>query len=267
VLGFSHSTLIDNTSKAIGNILIFQDLTAIKEMEQEVEKNKRLAFIGEMSAVLAHELRNPLASLSGSIQILQRDLELEGTDQKLMDIILRGRDQLETLARDFLLLAKPNPGDRTTINVKKIIDTIIESDRYGPDWNEPITIEEAWGDWNDVYGNEAEIRQALGNILMNSLQSMPEGGILTIKTDTLDNGEEKEFLQIDIEDTGIGIGKEHHEKILEPFYTTKEMGTGLGLAIVNRIIESHGGKFTIDSKLNKGTHCTILLPIGENRRS
>jgi two-component system sensor histidine kinase PilS (NtrC family) len=267
ILGFSHSNLIDSKSKTIGKILIFQDLTTIKEMEREVERNKRLAFIGEMSAVLAHELRNPLASLSGSIQILHRDLELEGTDQRLMDIILRGKDQLEALARDFLLLARPNPGDRTAVNVKKIIDTIIESDRYGSDWNEPIDIKEVWCDRNEVYGNEAEIRQALGNILINALQAMPEGGILTIKTDTLGNGEDKEFLKIYIEDTGVGIGEEHHEKILEPFYTTKETGTGLGLAIVNRVIESHGGKLTIDSKLNEGTQCTILLPIDENRRS
>jgi two-component system sensor histidine kinase PilS (NtrC family) len=267
ILGFSHSNLINSKSQTIGKILIFQDLTTIKEMEREVERNKRLAFIGEMSAVLAHELRNPLASLSGSIQILQRDLELEGSDQRLMDIILRGKDQLEDLARDFLLLARPNPGDRTTINVKTIIDTIIESDRYGSDWNEPINIKEVWCDRNEVYGNEAEIRQALGNILINALQSMPEGGSLTIKTDTLDNGDDKEFLKIYIEDTGVGIGEEHHEKILEPFYTTKETGTGLGLAIVNRVIESHGGKFTIDSKLNEGTQCTILLPLDENRRS
>jgi len=267
ILGFSHSNLMDGSNETIGNILIFQDLTTIKKMEREVERNKRLAFIGEMSAVLAHELRNPLASLSGSIQILQRDLELEGTDQKLMDIILRGKDQLEDLAKDFLLLARPNPGDRTTINVKKIIETIIESDRYGPDWNEPIEIEEVWCNRNEVYGNEAEIRQALGNILINALQSMPEGGIMTIKTDTLVNGDDKEFLKIYIEDTGMGIEEKHHDKILEPFYTTKEMGTGLGLAIVNRIIESHGGKFTIDSKLDKGTHCTILLPIEENGRS
>ncbi|MBN2515141.1 MAG: PAS domain S-box protein [Deltaproteobacteria bacterium] len=266
ILGFSHSNLMDGKSKKIGQILIFQDLTSKKEMEREVEKNKRLAFIGEMSAVLAHELRNPLASLSGSIQILQRDLELEGTDQKLMDIILRGKDQLENLAKDFLLLARPNPGNRTTINVKKIIHTIVESDRCGPDWNDPITIEEEWGDWNNVYGNEVEIRQALGNIVMNALQSMPEGGILKIKTDTLVT-QDKEFLQINIEDTGIGIGKEHHDKILEPFYTTKETGTGLGLAIVNRVIESHGGNFTIDSKLNEGTQCIILLPIDSDRSS
>lgn len=266
ILGFSHSNLMDGRNKKIGQILIFQDLTTIKEMEREVEKNKRLAFIGEMSAVLAHELRNPLASLSGSIQILQRDLELEGTDQRLMDIILRGKDELENLAKDFLLLARPNPGDRTTINVKKIIGTIIESDRYGPDWNEPIEIDETWCDRNEVYGNEAEIRQALGNVLLNALQSMPEGGILRIKTDTIVK-QDREFLQIRIEDTGVGIGEEHHEKILEPFYTTKETGTGLGLAIVNRVIESHGGRFNIDSNLNEGTRCSIILPLYEDRRS
>ncbi len=266
-LGFSFSPLIDSKGESIGGIIIFQDLTAIKEMEREVEKNKRLALIGEMSAILAHELRSPLVSISGSIQLLEKGLDLEGTDKKLMDIIIRGKDQLESLARDFLLLARPSPVDPCAMDVKNMIDDIIESVQFGPDWNENIEVVKELCDQNSVYGNEMEIRQALWNIALNAVQSMPDGGKFKIRTATVMNENGKEYLEIRIGDTGSGIGKEYLDRILEPFYTTKEKGTGLGLAIVNRVVESHEGKLRIDSELNKGTQCIVLLPKNMDRRS
>jgi len=261
MLGLSFSSLMDSKGKSIGKIIIFQDLTSIKEMEKEVEKNKRLALIGEMSAILAHELRSPLTSISGSIQVLEKGLHLGGTDKKLMGIIIRGKNQLETLARDFLLLARPSPGDPCVMDVKNMIDDIIESIQFGPDWNENIKVVKELCDQNSVYGNETEIRQALRNIVLNAVQSMPDGGNLKIETTTVRNEEGKEYLDISIDDTGYGIGKEYIDKILEPFYTTKERGTGLGLAIVSRVVESHEGKFMIESESGKGTKCTILLPV------
>jgi len=267
MLGFSFSPLIDSKGESIGRIIIFQDLTSIKKMEREVEKNKRLALIGEMSAILAHELRSPLVSISGSVQLLEKGLDLEGTDKKLMDIIIRGKDQLESLARDFLLLARPSPGDPCTMDVKNMINDIIESVKFSPDWNENIEVVKELCDQNSVYGNEMEIRQALWNIALNAVQSMPDGGKFKIRTATVMNEKGKEYLEISIDDTGSGIGKEYLDRILEPFYTTKERGTGLGLAIVNRVVESHEGKLRIDSELNKGTRCIVLLPKNLDRRS
>ncbi len=267
MLGFSFSPLIDSKGESIGRIIIFQDLTSVKEMEREVEKNKRLALIGEMSAILAHELRSPLVSISGSIQLLEKGLDLEGTDKKLMDIIIRGKDQLESLARDFLLLARPSPGDPREMDVKNMIDDIIESVQFGPDWNEDIEVVRELCDQNSVYGNEMEIRQAIWNIALNAVQSMPDGGKFKIRTATVMNENGKKYLEIRIGDTGSGIGKEYLDRILEPFYTTKEKGTGLGLAIVNRVVESHEGKLRIDSELNKGTQCIVLLPKNMDRRS
>ena len=267
MLGFSFSPLIDSKGESIGRIIIFQDLTSVKEMEREVEKNKRLALIGEMSAILAHELRSPLVSISGSIQLLEKGLDLEGTDKRLMDIIIRGKDQLESLARDFLLLARPSPGDPCAMDVKNMIDDIIEAVQFGPDWNENIEVVKELCAQNSVYGNEMEIRQALWNIALNAVQSMPDGGKFKIRTATVMNENGKEYLEIRIGDTGSGIGKEYLDRILEPFYTTKEKGTGLGLAIVNRVVESHEGKLRIDSELNKGTQCIVLLPKNMDRRS
>jgi two-component system sensor histidine kinase PilS (NtrC family) len=266
VLGFSLSPLIDRNGKEIGKILIFQDLTHIKEMEGEVERSKRLAMIGEMSAVLAHELRNPLASISGSIQLLKKDLKLTGTDERLMDIVLRGKDHLENLARDFLLLARPSMDKRSVMNIKDIIDDLIESIRFGPDWNDDVTIETLLCEQDEVYGNETEIRQVFLNIIVNALQSMPDGGKLEVASRGVKR-DGNEVLEISISDTGCGISEEHLKKIQEPFYTTKEMGTGLGLAIVNRVIESNMGEFKVESEANKGTICTISIPRNYDRRS
>ena len=260
VLGFSVSPLIDSKDRKIGEIVIFQDLTASKDMEREVERSKSLALIGEMAAGLAHEIRNPLASLCGSIQMLQKNLELDKTDERLMRIILRGRDQLENLVRNFLLLARPNLDGRQEINIKYLMDDILESLRHSPDWHENIKVVMALSDQTGIYGNMTEIKQALWNLVLNAVQSMSNSGRLKIETRPVILDNLKEYLEIRISDNGCGIEKDDSSKIFEPFYTTKERGTGLGLAIVNRIVESHGGKIRIESELEKGAGCILLLP-------
>ncbi len=259
ILGCSVSPLVDGNRKKIGNILIFQDLTVIKEMERQIEKNKQLAFIGEMAASLAHEIRNPLASISGPIQMLSEDLRLDETDRRLMQIVLRGKDRLEGFVKDFLLLARPKQSERKDIDVKAIIDDVLESLRFNPEWHEHIEISMDLCDQTGIYGNKAEIRQAIWNLILNAVQAMPEGGILKIET----SPDEKKYLEIRISDNGCGIKEKDQDRVFEPFYTTKENGTGLGMAIVNRIVESHMGKIRIKSKPGKGTDCIVLLPIKE----
>ena len=261
-LGCSVSFLNDGTEKRIGDILVFQDLTAIKKMELILEKNRRLAFIGEMAAGLAHEMRNPLASISGSIQVLHKSLPLNEPDERLMQIILRGKDQLESFMRDFLLLSRPTPGIPEMIKITDIIEDIIESIRYLPDWRDDIQVIKSLQDHLPfIRANKTEIRQLIWNVLMNAIQSMPNGGRVTIETgkDTTDISA-GQFLEIKISDNGQGIMENDLGKIFEPFYTTREKGTGLGLAIVNRIVEGHAGKIKVDSRSGEGTTFMIWLP-------
>ena len=261
-LGCSVSFLNDGTGKRIGDILVFQDLTAIKKMELILEKNRRLAFIGELAAGLAHEMRNPMASISGSIQVLHKSLPLNEPDERLMQIILRGKDQLESFMRDFLLLSRPTPGMSEMIKITDIIEDILESIRYLPDWRDDIQVIKSLQDHLPfIRANKTEIRQLIWNVLMNAIQSMPNGGRVTIETgkDTPDIST-GQFLEIKISDNGQGIMENDLGKIFEPFYTTREKGTGLGLAIVNRIVEGHAGKIKVDSKSGKGTTFTIWLP-------
>ena len=261
-LGCSVSFLNDGTEKRIGDILVFQDLTAIKKMELILEKNRRLAFIGEMAAGLAHEMRNPLASISGSIQVLHKSLPLNETDERLMQIILRGKDQLESFMRDFLLLSRPTPGIPEMIKITDIIEDILESIRYLPDWRDDIQVIKSLQDHLPfIRANKTEIRQLIWNVLMNAIKSMPNGGRVTIQTgkDTTDISA-GQFLEIKISDNGQGIMENDLGKIFEPFYTTREKGTGLGLAIVNRIVEGHAGKIKVDSRSGEGTTFMIWLP-------
>ncbi|MBW2673517.1 MAG: PAS domain S-box protein [Deltaproteobacteria bacterium] len=260
-LGFSIYPLIDQEGNGIGRIFIFQDLTSIKEMEREIEKNRKLALMGEMSAVLAHELRSPLASISGSIRLLMEGLKLEGSDRKLMEVILMGKDQLENLVRDFLLFARPDTLNCCEVDVEDIMDEVLESARFSPGWNEDVAVIKNLCANNEVYGNSIEIRQTLWNIVLNAFQAMPDGGTLEVETRPDIDEDNREILTISVSDNGYGIEQKHMNKVREPFYTTKEKGTGLGLAIVNRIVESHGGTFRIESEPDRGTRCTIALPV------
>jgi len=262
-LGLSIYPLIDPEGNGIGRIFIFRDLTSIKEMEREIEKNRKLALMGEMSAVLAHELRSPLASISGSTKLLMEGLRLKGSDRKLMEIILMGKDQLENLVRNFLFFSRTDTLNRSTIDVGEIVIEILGTVRFSPGWNENVEIVKGLCNHNKVYGNGTEIRQALWNIVLNALQAMPDGGVLTIETRSDVDKDNREVLEISVSDTGCGIEKKQMSKMHEPFYTTKEKGTGLGLAIVDRIVESHRGTFRIESELDKGTRCIVVLPIAE----
>ena len=255
------STLKGSTGKRIGDIVIFQDITSLIEMEEALEKSKRLAIIGEMAAGLAHEMRNPLASLSGSIQILKRDLQLNAVDEKLMHIILRGKDQLDHIIKDFLLLARPATGDRERIFIKEIIEGVMESIQYLPDWNNDIRVRLELSDNLSIYANRTEIREVVWNLVINAVQSMPEGGELSVETRKIYDGANGESLEMQVSDTGYGIDEKCLDRIFEPFFTTKERGTGLGLAIVNRIIEGYTGKILIRRGIEKGTICTVSLPL------
>jgi two-component system sensor histidine kinase PilS (NtrC family) len=253
------SPLLDRKHIKIGEIIIIKDETIIKEMETDAQKSKQLALIGEMAAGLAHEIRNPLASLGGSIQLMQKSLDLDPKNQRLMNIILRGRKQLENLVKDFLLLSKSSAKRIDEIHICKLIQDTLESIKYASAWNENIRIHQTCQVKNILSGNQTEIKEIIWNLTINAVQSMPDGGILTVKCNEIDM-KAGSYITIQISDTGCGIENESIQKIFTPFYTTKERGTGLGLAIVNRITESHDGKLSIKSTVGKGSCFTILLP-------
>ncbi|HLA27880.1 MAG TPA: ATP-binding protein [Syntrophales bacterium] len=266
ILGCSVSPLKNNKDERIGDILIFQDLTSIKKMEEIYEKSRRMALIGEMAARLAHEIRNPLASISGSIQVLSRSLYLPHSDERLMRIILRGKEQLESFMKDFLLLARPTPGSPEMIDSREIMEEALDALQYGQDWHEGIEIRKSLEENIFIYANRSEIRQVIWNLLLNALQAMPAEGALTVKTKKNSFDGFPDGLEILVSDTGCGIEEKDLEKVFEPFYTTKEQGTGLGLAIVSRVVEAIKGKIKISSEIGRGTSFLLYLPAQADNR-
>ena len=260
VLGCSMFFLKDSQGTRIGDILVFQDSTEIKEMERHLETSRRLAFVGEMAAGLAHEMRNPLASISGSIQMLRKGLELSLSDERLMQIILRGKDQLESFMKDFLLLSRPTPGIHEAFKIDEIIDDVLDTIKYVPDWRDQIEIMRSSTNQLEIFASKTEIRQLIWNLVMNAVQAMPNGGRLSINArDAMLTGSIP-ALEFEIIDDGLGINESNLGKIFEPFFTTKEKGTGLGLAIVNRIVDGYLGTIMVDSVPGRGTKFSIRLP-------
>jgi len=266
-LGLSVSPLKGKYEKRIGNILIFQDITKIKQMEKDLEKSRNMALIGEMAAGWAHEVRNPLAAITGSIELLKQGMEPEGTNRRLMDIVLRSKDQLETFVRDFLLLARPVPVRRESVDINRIIEEILESVKINKDWHEKIEIKKNFSNDASAFANKEQIRQIIHNLVLNAVQSMGEGGVLTIETRKVLLEDGNEYTEIMISDTGCGIAEEDFEKIFEPFFTKKEKGTGLGLSIVSHIIEGYNGKINIESVIDRGTTCRVWLRVEEKGKT
>jgi two-component system sensor histidine kinase PilS (NtrC family) len=229
-------------------------------MERHLETSRRLAFIGEMAAGLAHEMRNPLASISGSIQMLRKGLRLSSSDERLMQIVLRGKDQLENFMKDFLLLSRPTPGTHEAFNMEEIIDDVLAAIRYVPDWREQIEVVRSSTNHGEIFARKTEIRQLVWNLVMNAIQAMPEGGRISIHTRESMLKESIPALEFEISDDGVGIAGSDLTKIFEPFFTTKDKGTGLGLAIVNRIVDGYQGVIMVDSAPGQGTKFRVRLP-------
>ncbi len=275
-LGCSVSPLRDERGGKLGQIVIFQDLTGLKEMEEEVRRAERLATMGRLAAGMAHEIRNPLASLSGSIQVLREGLDLKDEDRHLMEIITRETNRLNSLISDFLSFARPSEKKEEKVRIQEIIEETLKAFEQSPGGQRGIKIVKEFDGDPLLNADSRQLRQVFWNLLLNASQAMPEGGELTINAKCkMQNANmkrkigsekdlpqpEKDFLEITISDTGVGISEEDLPKIFDPFFTTRDSGSGLGLTIVYKIIESHHGQIKVESTKGKGTTFTILLPV------
>jgi two-component system sensor histidine kinase PilS (NtrC family) len=268
ILGFSMSPLKDSGDREMGDILIFQDLTRLREMEEHVKRSDRLAAIGKMAAGIAHEIRNPLASISGSIEILKEELGNSTQNQALMGIILREVHRLNSLIADFLLFARPISPGRERIQLNRLIEEILQMLGHSPDFNVLIRLETEFEDDLYVQGDPNQVRQVFWNLLINAAQAMPKGGMLKVR---LRKGSPHALLpagrsygEVSVIDSGVGIGEEDIGKIFDPFFTTKERGTGLGLSIVHSIVERYGGKIVVQSRKGRGSVFAVFIPLAES---
>ena len=258
------SDLIGVNNERKGSILILDDITNRHNLEELAARNQKLAAIGELAAGIAHEIRNPLASISGSIQLLKSELPPDDGNEKLMEISLRETDRLNTLIGDFLAYARPNPLSSQLVFIHEMMEDLVELIGGDPKF-EKVRIRIEYAPWvPQLIGDSAKIRQILWNILKNAVEAVLENptGVVWVKVEgiTVLERPEGEGVRFRIRDNGTGMSPETAGKIFDPFFTTKENGTGLGMAIVYQLVKSHQGEITVNSKPGRGTEFTISLP-------
>ncbi len=242
----------------LSGLLAEQERRAKQElwaMEAQVKRVEKLAAIGEMASGLAHEIKNPLASLSGSIQFLREEIPYDPDRDRLMDIILREADRLSALVNDFLMFAKPQPGHARLVELDTAIDEIIKVFTSDNRRNRRILISRQLDEGVIIEIDPEHLRQVLWNLLLNADEAIEGEGRIDIKMHPLD----KNYVCITVADTGCGMTEETMASIFDPFFTVKAKGTGLGLSIVQRIVTSYNGLIDVRSTPGKGTTFTLKL--------
>ncbi|MEI7709000.1 MAG: ATP-binding protein [Chlorobium sp.] len=226
-------------------------------IEEQLRRTEKLSTLGEMAAVLAHEIRNPLGSIRGTAEILKDDYQPGDPKYEFIEIQIKETERLNRVVQDFLHMARPQQAEMQPCPVQKELDTIVTlvsneaKDRQVNLVLQPQPLPAI------INADGEKLRQAFLNIVINALQATPKGGSVTISTTISENG----FCEISFHDTGAGIDADTLGKIFEPFFTTKPEGTGLGLAISKKIIESHNGTLVIESEHACGATVTVRLPI------
>jgi two-component system, NtrC family, sensor histidine kinase PilS len=241
-----------------GYLYTFQDVTEVKRLEREAQLQKRLAAVGEMAAGIAHEIRNPLASMSGSMQILREELELTEDQSQLMDIVLRESERLNETIRSFLAYARPQHAMLQQLDLRRVLQdtaTLLRNSHEVAERhavrldlpNHPVTVE----------GDENHVRQIVWNLATNGLRAMPQGGTLTMRA-AHDAGADGAILTVT--DEGVGIRPDEVDAIFQPFRGSFGKGTGLGLAIVHRLLSDYNATIRVESQPGRGTTFRVRFP-------
>jgi two-component system sensor histidine kinase PilS (NtrC family) len=255
VLGLSMTTLGGDGGTS-GYLFTFQDVTESKRRDFEAHLQKRLAAVGEMAAGIAHEIRNPLASMTGSIQLLRRELPLDPDQAILMDIVLRESERLNQTIRDFLAYARPQRPAHARVQVGRLLAETAALLRNSPDCRPGHRIDAPSTDAGpECVGDEAQLRQVVWNLAVNGLRAMPEGGTLTLRARA-----ERSRVIVEVQDTGRGMGPEQLETLFQPFQSGFAEGLGLGLPIAHRIVTDHGGTIEVASREGEGTVMSVRIP-------
>jgi two-component system sensor histidine kinase PilS (NtrC family) len=255
-LGFSIFPLFAESGETTGLVITFQDLTEVRALEETSRRQDRLAAVGRVAAGIAHEIRNPLASMRGSIQVLRSEVDGESSEAQLMEIILRESDRLNQIITDFLTYARPRSGTPTKIDLREPLRETFTLLRHSPELRPDHVLKEDLPQEPMMTSADiSQIKQVFWNLTRNALHAMPDGGTLRVR---LQHAAGKR-LRLTLTDTGRGMTPEQVERLFEPF-SSATGGTGLGLSIVYQIIRDHGGTINVRSREGQGTTITIELP-------
>lgn len=258
-LGFSFSPLRDLRGNQQGKILIFQDLTKIKEMEERVRLADKLAMLGELASGLAHEIRNPLASIAGSAQILNEGEKVDREDKVLLEIIEKESYRLNNLIKDFLTFAKPDISNIGDVDLGILCEEVIKALSMSGVCSEKVLFNLDVKGKPVVQGDSEKLKQVFWNLLLNAVQAVGDEGRVEVFVD-VKSVQNKIYGCVTFSDSGPGIDPETIDNIFVPFFTTKEGGTGLGLAVTSRLVQFHNGFIKVDKDKRVGARITVFLP-------
>ena len=264
-VGISMSILRGGEKEIRGVIAIFQDLTEVKKLEARMRASDRLAAVGQLAAGIAHEIRNPLASISGSVEVLKDDLKLDGDDLRLLELILRESSRLNTILTDFLNFARVSRSSSGKCDLAKVITEVELLTSTHRQFSNSISISHRFHKpLIMIPGNEDQFKQILWNLILNAAQAIGTGtGQIQMETDEIISDNGSSMIKLSVADNGPGIPEGVREKIFEPFFSTKDGGTGLGLPIVARIVDCLGGKIEVESA-HEWTRLVVYLPQEEH---
>ena len=259
-LGYSISPLFGETGARTGLVITFQDLTQVRALEETSRRQDRLAAVGRVAAGIAHEIRNPLAAMRGSIQVLRSEMDGDPAQAELMEIVLRESDRLNHIITDFLTYARPRPVSLADTDLREPLRETFTLLRHSPETRDEHIIEEDFPEAPvQAQADAAGLRQVFWNLSRNALAAMPAGGRLRVELRPTNHGR----VRITFTDTGAGMSPEQVERLFEPFSSSTTGGTGLGLSIVYQIIRDHGGTINVRSREGHGTTIIIELPASQ----
>jgi two-component system sensor histidine kinase PilS (NtrC family) len=256
-IGFAVSPLSTLDGVAAGYTLIFQDLTEMKKLEAELRLKDRMAAVGELSAGIAHEIRNPLAAIAGSVQVLKSSKSLTPQEQRLMSIVLKESERLNKSISDFLRFVRPQEKRAAAFDVAASLAETLDLLQNSPELHRRHEIHREIDPPSfQLVGDADQIRQVFWNLARNAVQAMPQGGMLTVRTAIEDSA-----YHIIFSDNGRGMSQADLTRLFQPFRTNFPSGTGLGMAISYRIVQEHGGKIDVTSREGVGSSISVSLPL------
>jgi two-component system sensor histidine kinase PilS (NtrC family) len=246
--------LRSGTGEIVGLIAVCEDLSPLKEMEARMRQADRLAAVGRMAANIAHEIRNPLASITGAIEVLVRDADAGGARERLAQIVTRESERLDHIIRDLLEYARPAPLALQPMDLADTLDDVLLLIEHRP-LPEQVKVVRAYAPPLPVLADTQQVRQVMWNLCLNAVEAMRDSGELRVGA-----RRHEDRVKVWVSDTGPGIQAEHLAHIFEPFFSTKAGGSGIGLALVHRIVQDHGGDVDVRTGPGEGTTFTIHLP-------
>ncbi len=237
--------------------------------ERQLRRAEKVAALGELSATVAHEFMNPLGSIKGAVEILKDEIDPGHEKYTFLEILIREIDRLDRTIRNVLRFRSHERLSRQICHPNELVETILTLTQPEAEQAGIRIAQELSPNVEDMHLDSDKIQQALLNVIINGIQAMPDGGLLTVTSEWTDiarnaseaaEGEKQAGVIITVEDTGTGIPADAMDKIFDSFYTTKEEGSGLGLTIVQKIVRAHGGELSLESRPGVGTRVTIRLP-------